>query len=261
VSIQSLPYLLIALATLGRNSAAGALGLLPRLPILRRMEATPRSEQPLAVREGLEAPPRSLWERIQADPTRAPEHVALAAAERFAPAAEHWAARMRHHHEPAELARIARDRHVRLSRLEGAVAGIGGALTAVPDVVALAWIQGRMVFFIAAAHGFDPHHPMRPAELLALQEIYATPAQAREALDGVGRPLAVHYLGSRLQRERALTKRLLKLAGRQVAKKSVKRVIPLLSVPVSSAQNARATGALGVRALAYYGGDTALELQ
>lgn len=229
--------------------------------MLRRVEAPPRSERPEAEPEGVEGVPRSLWERIQADPARAPEHVALAAAERFAPAAEHWVGRMRPRHEPAELARIARDRHVRLSRLEGAVAGIGGALTAVPDLVALAWIQGRMVFFIAAAHGYDPHHPMRPAELLALQEIYRTPAQAREALDGLGRPLAVHYVDSRLQRERALTKRLLTLVGRRVARRAVKRVVPVLSVPVASAQNARATGALGTRALAYYGGDTALEPQ
>ena len=229
--------------------------------MLRQVDAPPRSERQRTEPDGVEGVPQSLWERVQADPTRAPEHVALAAAERFAPAAEQWVGRMRHRHEPAQLARIARDRHVRLSRLEGAVAGIGGALTAVPDLVALAWIQGRMVFFIAAAHGFDPHHPMRPAELLALQEIYTTPAQAREALDGLGRPLAMHYVGARLQRERALTKRLLTLVGRRVARRAVRRVVPVLSIPVASAQNARATGALGTRALAYYGGTTALEPQ
>ena len=36
-----------------------------------------------------------------------------------------------------------------------------------------------MVFYIAAAYGYDPRHPMRPAELLALWGVYDTPAEAR----------------------------------------------------------------------------------
>ena len=41
--------------------------------------------------------------------------------------------------------------------------GVGGIITAAPDLVALLWIQSRMVFYIAAAYGYDPSHPMRPA--------------------------------------------------------------------------------------------------
>ena len=58
-------------------------------------------------------------------------------------------------------------KHVRLPALEGAVLGIGGLTTAAADFGALLWIQSRMVFYVAAAYGFDPRHPMRPAELLA----------------------------------------------------------------------------------------------
>ena len=201
----------------------------------------------------VEPVPGSLWERIRDDPVRAPEHIALAASERFAPPAEHWAEEMRARHSQEELARIARRRHVHLSRLEGAVAGLGGAFAIAPDLAALAWIQGRMIFFIAAAYGFDPRHPMRPAELLTLQEIYPTAAEARTGLDGAGRPMATQYVASRLEREKAVRSRLLKLVGGAVAKRTVFR-LPLVSVPIFAAQNARATSRLGDRAIAYYGG-------
>lgn len=204
-------------------------------------------------REGFEPLPGSLWERVVADPVRAPEHIALAAAERFAPAAERWAEENRRRHTPPAMARMARRRHIRLARMEGAVAGLGGAFAVAPDLAALAWIQGRMIFFIAAAHGFDPHHPMRPAELLAMQEIYATPAEARAGLDGLGRPMATQYVASRMAREKAVASRLVKVVGGAVAKRTVFR-LPFLSVPVFAVQNARATARLGDRAIAYYGG-------
>ena len=41
--------------------------------------------------EEVARPPRSLWDRILAEPDRAPEHIALAAAERFGPGAAEWA--------------------------------------------------------------------------------------------------------------------------------------------------------------------------
>lgn len=197
--------------------------------------------------------PGSLWERIRDDPFRAPEHIALAASERFAPPAVQWAEEMGRHRPPSEIARVARRRHVSLSRLEGAVAGIGGAFAIAPDLAALAWIQGRMVFFIAAAYGYDPHHPMRPAELLTLQGIYPTAAEARAGLDGVGRHMATHYVTSRIEREKAVTSRLLKLVGGALAKRTVFR-IPLVSVPIFATQNARATSRLAERTIAYYGG-------
>ncbi len=57
-------------------------------------------------------------------------------------------------------------------------------------MVALIWIQSRMVFYVAAAYGYDPRDPMRPAELLTLQGLYDTPEEARRALDGVGKLMA-----------------------------------------------------------------------
>ena len=91
-------------------------------------------------------------------------------------------------------------KHVRLARLEGGALGVGGIVTVAPDLVALLWIQSRMVFYIAAAYGYDSRHPMRPAEYLALQGLYETPAEAREALDGVGRHMAAPWQSGRSAR-------------------------------------------------------------
>src|SRR3954451_11676206 len=126
----------------------------------------------------MERVPESLWRRIRAEPDRAPEHIALAAAERFGPAAEEWVRVAGGGHTPESLARTAFKKHIRLARLEGAALGLGGIYTAAPDLLALIWIQSRMVFYIAAAYGWDPRDPKRPAELLALQEVYDSPGAA-----------------------------------------------------------------------------------
>ena len=113
-------------------------------------------------------PPQSLWDRILAEPDRAPEHLALAASERFADPAAQWADGDRAVRRRG-LAKIARRKYARRARWTGAGLGVGGITTSALDLATLGWIQGRMVFLIvAAAYGYDPHDPMRPAELLYL---------------------------------------------------------------------------------------------
>lgn len=206
-----------------------------------------------------EAPrvPESLWRRVRAEPERAPEHIALAAAERFAPQAVRWVQVAGGGQLPERLARTALKKHVRWSRLEGAVLGVGGFTTAAADLVALGWIQSRMVFYIAAAFGYDPAHPMRPAELLALTGFYPTAADAREALDGLGKPLARAAVERTLLggRERRMYERLLRYAGKRVTKRAAGRLVPLIAAPIGAIQNAAGTKDLGRRAIAYYGGD------
>jgi hypothetical protein len=209
--------------------------------------------------ERVERPPASLWERIRAEPDRAPEYIALAAADRFAPAAEEWVRIAGPGHTPEELAKVAYRKHVRLARLEGGALGIGGVITAGPDLVALLWIQSRMVFYIAASYGYDPRHPMRPAELLTLQGVYPTAAEAREALDGIGKRMA-QALAERALTNRdsqAIHMRLAKYAAKRIARRYAGRLIPLIGAPIGAMQNAGATKELGRRALAYYGGDQA----
>jgi hypothetical protein len=198
--------------------------------------------------------PRSLWDRLLAEPERAPEHIALAASERFGPQAEQWVRIAGPGHTPEQLAKVAYRKHVRLARLEGGALGLGGIITAAPDVVALLWIQSRMVFYIAAAYGYDPRHPMRPAELLALQEVYPTPAEARAALDGMGKLMAQAIAEKALLSRSTdrLHRRLLKYIAKRMARKYAGRYVPLIGAPLGALQNAGVTKDLGRRTLAYY---------
>lgn len=200
--------------------------------------------------------PRGLWEKLRADPVRAPEYLALAAAEHHAPAAEAWVRERRaaYAHSSAELARMAKRRHAALARFGGAATGLGGFATVLPDLAALGWIQSRLVFFVAAAYGYDPRDPMRPAELLVLQDFYPDPPTARSALDGVGRTMAEAWVSRRTSGEQALLTRLVRLGGRRVGKRMAGRLVPGLAVVVNAVGNERGTRALADRAIAFYGG-------
>ena len=200
--------------------------------------------------------PPGLWDRLRLDPVRAPEHISLAAARTFAPQAEAWAAEKRSRYAvgPTELATMAKRRHATLARFEGAATGVGGFVTIVPDMVALIWIQARLVFYVAAAYGYDPHDPMRPAEALVLFEVYPDPATARRALDGVGSTLVESYVGSKLQREEALALRLAKVLGVRSARRLAGRLIPGFAIAWNAVGNERRTRALANRAIRFYGG-------
>jgi EcsC protein family len=202
----------------------------------------------------MERLPKALWNRILAQPERAPELIALAAADRFGPQAEEWVRVAGAGQSPENLAKIAYRKHVRLARLEGGVLGVGGALTAAPDVVALIWIQSRMIFYIAAAHGYDPRHPMRPAELLALQGVYATPEEARRALDGMGKLMAQAMVEKALAGRTTdrLHRRLVRYLARRLARRFAGRWIPLIGAPLGAIQNGNATKHVGQLALSYY---------
>jgi hypothetical protein len=202
----------------------------------------------------IEGPPKRVWERMLAEPDRAPEYIALAAAERFGPQAAEWVRVAGVGRTPEELAKIAFRKHVRIARIEGGALGIGGVITAAPDLVALIWIQSRMVFYIAAAYGYDPTHPMRPAEFLALEGLYDTPAQAREALDGVGKRLAQAMAERAVlgRRTDALHLRLAKYIAKRLARRYAGRLIPLIGAPIGALQNGGVTKQLGRRALDFY---------
>jgi uncharacterized protein (DUF697 family) len=202
----------------------------------------------------LERPPKSLWRSLLAEPERAPELIALAAADRFGPQAAEWVRIAGPGHSANELARIAYKKHVRLARLEGGVLGIGGAFTAAPDMVALVWIQSRMVFYIAAAYGYDPEHPMRPAELLALQGVYESPAEARAALDGMGKLMAQAMVEKALagRSMESLQRRLAKYLAKRLARRYAGRLIPFVGAPLGALQNAGATKQIGKLAMSFY---------
>jgi len=200
--------------------------------------------------------PDPVWRQILATPERAPELIALAASKRFADPAAAWVEETSAWHKPDRLAKKAYSKHVHLSRAEGLALGLGGMLTSAFNVAGLGWIQARMVFYIAAAHGFDPHDPMRPAELLFLWGVYETPAQARESLIGVGESMAVTVVKTQLAKpsERSLTNRMLRYVGKRTVRRYGGRMIPVIGAPISAIQNGGSTKDLGRRALKYYGG-------
>jgi hypothetical protein len=199
--------------------------------------------------------PDSLLARLRAEPVRAPEIIALSAAERFGPAAAEFVAGQRK--TGPDLAKKVKARHARLARVSGAAGGVGGAFTIVPDLAALVWIQSRMVFTIAAALGYDPRDPMRPAELLVLFDLYDDPASARAALDGTGKLLA-HAAATRgldkKEDDDALATRLVKMGLRRGAKRFAGRLIPGLAILVNAAGNEKATRELADDAIRFYGG-------
>jgi hypothetical protein len=198
--------------------------------------------------------PDPLWRRIVDDPERAPEMLALAAAERFAGPAEEWV-RERSGKRPRSLARTAYRRHVHLSRAEGLALGLGGMVTGAANVAGLGWLQARMVFFIAAAYGHDPRDPMRPAELLWLWGVYDSAEAARASLDGVGESMASTVVKKRLSKddERSATSKLVRYVGKRTAKRYAGRMVPLLGAPISAIQNGGSTKDLGKAAIAFYG--------
>ena len=205
-----------------------------------------------------EVPP-GLWERLQADPVRAPEHIALAAADVHAPAAARWVAE-RHagrRRAPGTHAQAAVRRHAHLARATGAATGLGGWTTMALDLASLAWIQSRMVFYVAAAFGWDPRDPMRPAELLVLQGLYDDPYKARAALDGTGTTIAQSYVGNLADRDAGLLARLVRMVGGHAGKRLGGKVIPGFASILNSITNARDTKELGRRAIEFYGGRTA----
>src|SRR3954447_19049228 len=111
--------------------------------------------------ESAPQPPAGLLASLRADPLRAPEHIALAAAEVHGPPAARWATarRTEGRYNGSAVAEMARKRYATWSSMTGAATGIGGWVTMVPDLLSLAWLQSRMVFYIAGGFGWDPPHP------------------------------------------------------------------------------------------------------
>ena len=199
--------------------------------------------------------PPDLLARLRADPTRAPEILALAAADVHGPEAARWERRLRSRYvlSHRDLAKRAKARHAALARFAGAATGVGGIVTFVPDLASLMWLQSRLVFFMAAAFGFDPCDPMRPAELLVLRDLYPDVVEARHALDGTGRRIAEAYVDKQLRaRDAELLSSLLRFAGKRGVRRLAGRAIPGFAILVNSVSNERDTRALADRASAYY---------
>jgi len=202
--------------------------------------------------------PEGLVATMRADPTHAPEHLALAAVERFGPEARAWAAAMRARYPaatPEQLDAHVRTRFVRLSRYSGAAAGVLGLPGAIADAGVLAYNQARMVLHIAALHGHDPTARERAAEILVLQGVHKVTSIARTALDVAARrastgDLLRHGGGSTL----ALAGALGRMVGLRLLTRGLVKAIPLASIPLGAMANAGSTKRLADRAVGFYSG-------
>ena len=181
-------------------------------------------------------------------PPGRPSTSPLAAAGVHGPAAAAWLAARRatYAHSGHQLARMAMRRHATLARFGGAATGVGGFVTVVPDLAALAWIQSRMVFFIAAAYGYDPRDPMRPAELLVLARLYDDPVAARRGPRRARQPASPpRGSASSSAARRPSRGRLVSMVGRHTGRHVAGRLVPGLAIVVNAAANERGDPAPG----------------
>lgn len=209
--------------------------------------------------------PEGLWKQLRNDPARAPQHLALAAVDRWGQQARDYAERVRREHPDAtnrELADMVKTRHARLARMAGATAGVpstvwplaGSAIALLPDVGSLAWIQSRMVVHIAAVHGHDTTDRETAAEMLILQGIYNTTEAANRALTQTSKRVATRVVNRYVKGGTLLLlKQLFRYVGIKFTRTGLLKAVPFVAVPINAGVNEVATRSRGNRAIKYYG--------
>jgi EcsC protein family len=210
--------------------------------------------------------PDGLWERLLADPSRAPQYLALAATERWGAQARTYAEKIRQSNPDAtadELASLVKRRHATLARMEGAAAGlpatipvyglVGAAATMPADLAALAWIQSRMVVHIAAVYGHDTSDTEMAAELLVLQGLYNSTDAARVALVEASKRVSTRLINQYVKGSTlVLLRQLFKTVGIKFTRTGLLKAVPFVAVPLSAGVNEFSTRSLGNRAIEFY---------
>ena len=163
-------------------------------------------------------------------------------------------------------------KHRWLARLQGAGGGAMIAVAEVPaviggpaavvaaagtailgDLVALAWIEQRLVMHIAAAYGHDLEDPARINEFLRLAGVellfdgggsVAGTAGSRFGVRAASRWAATKTVEA--------TKSMMQLVGARVARRVVLRGIPVVNIPIGVVLSDVATHRLGRRAREFY---------
>lgn len=211
--------------------------------------------------------PEGLFDRLRSDPAHAPQHIALAAIDRWGAQAGEYAKRVRAEHPDAtnrELAEMVRKRHATLARMEGAVAGLpatvapvaGAAAAILPDLVSLAWIQSRMVVHIAAVTGHDTTDQDTAAEMLVLLGFYRTTEAARVALTEASKRVAVRLVNTYIKGATlTLLKQMFRYVGIKFTRVALLKAVPFVSVPISAGVNDLSTRSLGKKAIEFYAAD------
>lgn len=162
-------------------------------------------------------------------------------------------------------------KHRRLARVQGAGGGAMIAAAEIPaliggpgavvaaagtailgDLVALAWIEQRLVMHIAAAYGHDLKDPARIEEFLELAGVdllFGSGSVAGAAGSRFGVRAASKWAASKTVQA---TRSMMQLAGTRVARRVVLRGIPVLNIPLGVVLSDIATKRLGRRARQFY---------
>ncbi|MFE6506950.1 hypothetical protein ACFVDI_10295 [Nocardioides sp. NPDC057767] len=163
-------------------------------------------------------------------------------------------------------------KHRRLARLQGAGGGAMIAVAEVPaliggpaavvaaagtailgDLVALAWIEQRMVMHIAAAYGHDLKDPARIDEFLRLAGVDLLFDGGGTAAGAAGSRFGVRAATQWATRKTVqATRSMAQLVGARVARRVVLRGIPVLNIPIGVVLSDTATKRLGRRAREFY---------
>ena len=163
-------------------------------------------------------------------------------------------------------------RHRWFARLQGAGGGAMIAVAEVPaviggpaavaaaagtailgDLVALAWIEQRLVMHIAAAYGHDLDDPARIDEFLRLAGVELLFDGGGGAAGAAGSRFGVRA-ASRWAASKTVeaTKGMAQLVGARVARRVVLRGIPVLNIPLGVVLSDVATNRLGRRPREFY---------
>ncbi|MDR6324496.1 hypothetical protein [Actinoplanes couchii] len=106
-----------------------------------------------------------------AEPSRTPAILALAAVERFGPAAADWADRTRAVYPKASreaLARLAIQRFTRSAVVRGAAGAFAGPYSPIALTAGILITHAELILHLAAAFEVDPADPRRAEDLLRL---------------------------------------------------------------------------------------------
>lgn len=202
--------------------------------------------------------PPGLIRQLLANPANAPEVLAARAVGRLAPRAERDVRLIRERNPNAtdrQLAVYFKRKYSRAARLEGAGTGAAGIFGLPVDLVALAWIQNRMVLSIAAVYGHDmTDHRERAVELLILQGIHNARETARIAIVQVTERALAKVVLRHLRKEAlVLVKQLFKVVGFKFTRKALlEKGVPLVAVPISAGVNQVSTQLLANSAIKFY---------
>ncbi len=163
-------------------------------------------------------------------------------------------------------------RHRWFARLQGAGGGAMIAVAEVPaviggpaavvaaagtailgDLVALAWVEQRLVMHIAAAYGHDLEDPARIDEFLRLAGVELLFDGGGGAAGAAGSRFGVRA-ATRWAADKTVeaTKGMAQLVGARVARRVVLRGIPVLNIPLGVVLSDTATKRLGRRAREFY---------